>query len=188
MRDISLHLLDIIRNSVSAQAKEIDLDIFASADTGFLELTITDDGTGMDAETLLKVTNPFYTTRTTRKIGLGIPLFKASAEQAGGEFLIISEKGKGTTVKAVYAIDNVDRPPLGNISDTVTGTILSEPQLRIRLLLRSDKETFSFDTMEVKERLSGVPITQFDVLDWIKEYIEEGIGLIFGGVLNEVIS
>lgn len=188
MRDLSLHLLDIIQNSIAAHSSEIGLEINVKLQIKMLEFVITDNGSGMDKEMLLKVTSPFVTTRTTRKIGLGIPLFKASSEQSGGVFTIDSQKGKGTVVKATYGLYSIDRPPLGNISDTITGVILSDPKIRIKLLLNNETDQFKFDTQEVIDKLGEVDITEFNVLTWINEYIEEGIKLIFGGVLDEVIS
>lgn len=188
MKDISLHLLDIIQNSVTANADEIivSLEIVDSKDS--LVIKVVDNGSGMDEEFLKGVTDPFSTNRTTRKVGMGIPLFKASAEQAGGGLKICSEKGKGTEIEASFMISHIDRIPLGDIQDTIMNMIAAKPDIRYILTLKSPKEQFVFDTMEIKKILGEVPINDFAVLEWIRGYIKDGLKVIFGGVLNEIVS
>ncbi|HHV99549.1 MAG TPA: ATP-binding protein [Clostridiaceae bacterium] len=188
MKDISLHLLDIIRNSTAAGARNIKVQILADINEDELRIIIEDDGIGMDNELLERVTNPFTTTRTTRKIGMGIPLLKASAEMSSGELKIDSVKGKGTVVCATFKISHIDRPPLGDIASTMTGLIAAEPEIEFILNLNSDNGSFKFDTTEIKEKLGGVPINEIEVVYWIREFIEEGIKSIFGGVLDEIDS
>lgn len=188
MRDLSLHLMDIIQNSVTAGASAIAVTILTNSADGELLITVSDNGSGMDKEFLGKVISPFTTTRTTRKVGLGVPLFKEAAEMAGGAFEIESVKDKGTTLKATFKISHIDRLPLGDIAETMMAVMLSNPEVRWVLELKNDNEAFRFDSLEVVERLGGVPITDFEVITWMKEYIDEGIKFIFGGVLNEIIS
>lgn len=188
MRDLSLHLMDIIQNSLAAGAGCITTVLTADTKTGILIMTIEDNGCGMDSDMLMKVTDPFTTTRTTRKVGLGIPLLKAAAEMASGEFVITSEKGKGTVVKASFVIRNIDRPPLGDITDTIAGVILANPDTDFKLKLEGKSEAFEMDTAEIKQSLKEVPITEYEVLKWIREYLNEGITAIFGGVLDEIDS
>lgn len=188
MRDISLHLMDIIQNSVSAKASKIKVTITALFSKDNLIVEISDNGIGMDEEFLQKVTDPFVTTRTTRKIGLGVPLIKASAERADGNFQINSVKAQGTELKAEFKITHIDRLPLGDIAETFSSLILADPQIDYNLILKSDEQSFEFSSAEVKEKLGTVPITQYDVIAWIKEYIDEGIKITFGGVLDEIIS
>lgn len=188
MRDLSLHLLDIIQNSIAASGTRVDIVITVCSKSQELKISITDNGIGMDEEMLKRVTDPFITTRDTRKVGLGISLFKASAQQSGGYLGISSKKGFGTTLEAIFMIDNIDRPPLGDIGDTVAGVLVSNENLHLTLVLLHDDEKFVFDTGEVKKMLDGVPINEYEVLNWIKGYINEGINVTFGGVLNEINS
>lgn len=188
MRDVSLHLLDIIQNSVAAVATWVSVEINIDCDQDELRIRITDNGKGMDEEMLRHVTDPFSTTRQTRKVGLGLPLFKATAERAAGKLAVSSVLSKGTIVEAVLKISHMDRPPLGDIADTMMNVILAGPDILWELHLGNGKECFDFYTSEVKARLGDVPITQYDVLVWIKEYIDQSIKSIFGGVLDEIIS
>lgn len=188
MRDLSLHLIDIVQNSITAKAARIKIVISANKDNDELLMRIEDNGMGMDKELASRVSDPFVTTRTTRKVGLGIPLLKASAELAEGGLALSSEIGKGTTIEAWFKISSIDRIPLGDIAETVSDTIMANPNIELELILESGNGSFVFDTLNIKERLGGVPITEFEVIAWIKEYIKEGATNIFGGVLDEVIG
>lgn len=188
MRDLALHILDIIQNSTAAGAAAIDTEIRADRDTGMLEITIGDDGRGMSEELLTKVTDPFSTTRTTRRVGLGIPLFKASAEQAGGSFRITSQTGTGTVVKSSYKIEHIDRPPLGDVAGVITDIAAAYPEVEIRLVLECGGNRFVFRSGEVRKTLGEVPLAEFEVAQWLRGYIGEGIKEIFGGVLSEIVS
>lgn len=189
MRDLSLHLMDILQNSVAAKAGKITIGISTDTGNDELKITVKDNGIGMDRELLERVKDPFATSRTTRKVGLGIPLMQASAQRAAGELSIESVKGCGTTLTATFKISHIDRLPLGDVGETITGAILSDPGIVFELTLTHDcKETFNFSTEEVKSKLGEVPVTDFEVITWIKEYIDDGIKLTFGGVLNEIIS
>lgn len=188
MRDISLHLMDIMQNSTSAGAANITIEFGTSEGGGKLSMKITDDGKGMDSELLARVTDPFSTTRTTRKVGLGIPLLKASSEGAGGYFRIDSAPGKGTVVEATFETTNIDRPPLGDIAGTVTGCIIANPGIDYVMVFKKGDDNCSLDTKDIKQRLGEVPINEFAVIDWINEYLNEGISNIFGGILDEIVS
>jgi hypothetical protein len=188
MRDLSLHLLDIVQNSIHAKAKKISITIGAYTSLNILEILIVDDGCGMSAEFVTQVINPFTTTRATRKIGMGIPLLKSSAQRAEGTLDIQSLEGKGTTVRTTFKTSHMDRPPLGRLSETIIALIASNPEIRYELVLKSDDENFRLDTVEIKDRLGEVPITHYEVMTWIREYIDEGIKTIFGGVLDEINS
>jgi len=181
-------LLDIIQNSIIAKASKITISIHTEASEEKLEITVEDNGTGMAEELLSRVTSPFTTTRTTRKIGMGIPLFKASCEMASGNLEIISVEGKGTRLKASMKINHIDRLPLGDIGETAVAAIMTNPEVEYELLLGSKQGSFRFDSNEVEEKLGDVPITEYEVMTWIREYINEGVRMIFGGVLDEVIS
>lgn len=153
MREIALNILDIAENSVKAHASVVEIGVVAEGN--ILTVTIDDDGDGMDEKFLAKVTDPFTTTRTTRKVGMGIPLFKMAAEMAGGEFEISSKKGIGTSVKATFAIDNIDRAPLGNLGETVTALIFEEENVEFVVKCSVDGKEFVFDTRELKAQLQS---------------------------------
>jgi hypothetical protein len=188
MRDLSLHILDIVQNSIKADATVITVCIREIAHNKYLTLEINDNGIGMDNEFLAKVDDPFTTSRTTRKIGLGIPLLKASALKCDGKFNIYSEKNIGTKVFATFSINHIDRLPIGDITNTMVSLISANTGLRFILLLESIKGVFKLDTEEINKILKGVSINEFAVLQWLKEYIDDGLKNIFGGVLDEIDS
>ena len=181
MQDISLHVLDIIENSVRAEAAQVEIMIHADLTKNKLIFKIHDDGSGMDAETLRMAQDPFYTSKSRRKkkVGLGIPLFKQNAEQCGGHFRIESNLGRGTAIEAVFAYDSIDRMPLGNIQDTLLTSLLGHPEVDFELVLKrtsfSDDLNFNFNTREIKNELGDIPITYPDVINYISETITEGI-------------
>jgi anti-sigma regulatory factor (Ser/Thr protein kinase) len=188
MTDLSLHLMDIMQNSLTAGASCVEVGVKAQKSTDLLTLYVRDNGSGMTEETLKRVSDPFYTTRTTRKAGLGIPLFKASAEMAGGDFRIESAPGKGTTVTATYEISNIDRKPLGSVADTVTMCIMGHPGIEFHLILENEESSFVFRTEEVREQIGDVPVNDPVIIGYLKEMIEEQSRILFGGILNEIIS
>jgi len=179
--------MDIIRNSIAAQAGKISIVISADVNADELVIEVADNGTGMDEEQLGQVVSPFTTSRTTRKVGLGIPLFEASARRAQGYLTIESARGAGTDLKAHFKISHIDRPPLGDVAETIRNIVMSEPQVDIELVLKKEKTgCVRFDTQEVRQQLGEVPINRYEVLDWIRDYVEESIKTVFGGVLNEI--
>lgn len=238
MREIALHILDIMQNSTAAKADMIRVSLIASQGldkpmedlatvtasvdsatedlatgkptkdkatvdpttgkptiglaTGkasdMLVVTIEDNGWGMDKELLASVTDPFSTTRKTRRVGLGIPLMKASCGRSGGSFEIVSQKGVGTTITAVYDINNIDRPVLGDLAGVITDMAASWAKVDIRLELKCGPKQFEFSSCEAARMLGEVPLSEFLVVKWLKEYISEGINEILGGVLDEIIS
>lgn len=188
MKDLSLHLLDILQNSISALCSKITVSVNADGERDILEMEVVDNGVGMDADLLEKVTDPFSTTRTTRRVGLGLPLLMDSASMAGGTLTINSRKNIGTAVKASFKITHIDRIPLGNLAETVVAIMIANPGIEFELCLANSESHFRLNSFEIKERLGEVPIASFEVAEWIREYINEGVKLIFGGVLNEVNS
>src|SRR5215204_5089467 len=129
MREIALHLLDIAENSVAAESQNIRMDVSEDLQSDLLKVSVLDDGRGMDAKTAAQVLDPFYTTRTTRKVGLGIPLLKLAAEQAEGGLSLKSEPGKGTQLEAEFRHSNIDRMPLGDLASTFLTVLISHPQI-----------------------------------------------------------
>ncbi|CDG35017.1 histidine kinase [Acetivibrio thermocellus BC1] len=188
MRDLSLHLMDIVQNSIDAKASKISILICADKKSDLLEIEVKDNGIGMDSDFLKEVVNPFTTTRDTRRVGLGIPLLKASAKRASGELEITSEKLVGTTVKASFKISHIDRLPLGNLAQTMESLIVARPDIEYDLTLDNKKERFIFNSFEIKRRIGEVPLTHFEVLKWIGEYVNDGVKTIFGGILDEILG
>lgn len=175
MRELSLHILDIAQNSIVAEADEIRIAIIEDFVNDRLAICIKDDGKGMDKETLEKVIDPFYTTRTTRKVGLGIPMFKQAAEQCDGKFTISSNLGVGTEIVAEFKHSHIDRMPLGNMSDTLITIINSDERIDLMYTHEIDDEKFTLSTRDIKKTLGELPITNLDVLIWLRDYIKENL-------------
>ena len=180
MREIVLHLLDLAENSVSAGAHAITISVCEDLDADRLTARIEDDGRGMDEETVRKVIDPFFTSRTTRKVGLGIPLLKEAAEASNGRLEIWSKPGAGTQVEASFQHSHIDRMPLGNLSTVFLELTVAHPEIhwifRYTARLNGRQETFEFNDEPVKEILAEVPLTHPDVLAYLRETLEEGLG------------
>jgi hypothetical protein len=175
LRELALHLLDIAENSVSANARNIHIEVIENLHTDRLHMSVSDDGRGMDAETVAKVTDPFVTSRTTRKVGLGIPLLKAAAEGCKGFLTIQSEPGKGTRLDVEFEHSNIDRMPLGDIAGTFLTLLIGSPEIHWVFTYRVNETEFVFDDREIKETLDGVSMTEPAVLKFIRELMVEGI-------------
>lgn len=173
MKELSLHLLDVAQNSVAAGAEHIDLILEENAQH-LCRLAIVDDGRGMSPEFLANVTDPFITTRTTRKVGMGLPLLRMMAEQTGGKLEIESEVGVGTTVTAWFQADHIDCPPLGDMPSTVALLIQGAPEVEWTYRHTSPKGAFTLDTRELRAVLGpDVPLSEPDVTLWIQEHLHE---------------
>ncbi len=166
-------MLDLVQNSIKAGADCVAVSITESVSSDLLTISITDDGCGMDEEFLRRVTDPFTTTRTTRRVGMGIPLFKMAAEMAGGSFEISSRKGEGTSLRAVFQLSHIDRPPLGDMAGTVAAIVQSSPEMKLIYELKTDEGAFTFSTEEIKEALGDVSLSEPEVVEWIREYVRE---------------
>jgi anti-sigma regulatory factor (Ser/Thr protein kinase) len=181
MLELALHVLDILQNTVEAAATSVALTIDEDIPADTLTITVTDNGRGMDAATVARVTDPFYTTRTTRHVGLGLPLYAMAAEQAGGRLVIRSQPGIGTTVEAIFQLGHPDRQPLGHMADTLLAFLLSEraPELHYehrsrRSSLPDGDRVFEFNTADIRAELGDVPMTHPAVVGWLAEFLEEG--------------
>ncbi len=173
MKELSLNILDITENSVKAGATLTEISITESGNK--LTISIKDDGCGMSEDIVRSVVDPFYTTRTTRKVGMGVPLFKMAAEQTGGKLEIISDTGEdhGTTVTAYFYKDHLDFTPLGDVISTVTTLIQGHPDTDFLFTHLIDDKEIRLDTRELRAVLEGVPLNTYDVLEWIRGYLEE---------------
>lgn len=173
MKELSLNILDIVENSITAGASLIRIEITAESTSDKLSISIEDNGGGISEDRLQQIENPFYTTRTTRKIGLGIPLFKMAAINAGGDFRIVSQIDKGTSVHAEFSLSHIDRMPLGNITDTMHSLIVMNPDIDFVYRYRIDGDGFTLDTREFREILQGIPLNSAQVSLYIKEYLTD---------------
>lgn len=185
MRELSLNVLDIAQNSITADASLITVEVIEDTRLHTLSIDIIDNGRGMSEEQLLSVRDPFYTTRTTRKVGMGIPLFKLAAEQTGGRFSISSALGKGTAVNALFKTDSVDFTPLGDMTSTVIMLVTMNTDRDFIYRHTLDGNGFVFDTREIKQILGDVPMDSPEITAWLREYIEENITNLYGGADNK---
>ncbi len=177
MKEISLNILDIAENSVKAGASLTEILVDETADT--ITLTIKDNGSGMTDEVLKGVTDPFYTTRTTRKVGMGLPLLKLEAEQTGGSLSISSKHiddfpdSHGTTVCAVFYKNHIDCTPLGDVVASITTLIQGHPDRDFLFEHKKEGKEISFDTRELREVLEDVPLDSYEVIKWAEEFLNE---------------
>ncbi|MDH6312896.1 hypothetical protein M2137_001681 [Parabacteroides sp. PFB2-10] len=175
MNNISFHITDITANSIRAGATWIDLRLVEKP--GDRIVIVADNGCGMDAETLHQVTNPFYTTRTTRKVGLGLPFLKQNVEQTGGNFQIQSKPGEGTRITAVFRSDHIDCPPWGDLAGTIALLITGNPDVDIRFRYVADTHEFAISSQEIMEALDGIPLSHPQVSAWLTELIRENVSV-----------
>lgn len=179
MRELSLNVLDIAQNSIAAGASLTEILVKEDTVKKELLIGIYDNGKGMTEEQVNNVQDPFYTTRTTRKVGMGIPLFKMAAEQTGGSFKITSQVGAGTRVEAVFKTDSIDFTPLGDMEATIS-TIVSMNEDKDFIYIRSvDGREFKFSSAEIKKILDGVPLSEPSVIVWMEGYIRENTEELF---------
>ena len=173
MRELSLNVLDIAQNSIAAGASLTEILVKESSCDNTMLIGIYDNGKGMTEEQVRNVKDPFFTTRTTRKVGMGIPLFKLAAEQTGGSFSISSQVGVGTRVDALFKTDSIDFTPLGDIEATIA-TIVSMNEDKDFVYTRDiDGSIFTFRSADIKKILDGVPLSEPTVMNWIEGYIRE---------------
>lgn len=180
MREIALHLLDIAENSAAAESRHVFMEVHEDLQRDLLVARVTDDGRGMDAETAQNVQDPFYTTRITRNVGLGIPLLKLAAEMADGRFSLQSEPGKGTRLEAEFCHSHIDRMPLGDLSSTFLTALISHPTIHWIFVyqvtdVNGNHSDFRFDDAELKSELGDLSLTEPEVLAFVRGMIEEGI-------------
>ena len=169
MEDLSLHILDIVENSTMAGATLVMIDILEDQEKNVLQISIEDNGRGMDPEMLRKVRDPFVTTRTTRSVGLGLSLLEQAAEETGGDLKIISSRGLGTTVKATFQADHIDRKPMGDIGSTLTALIAGNPDADFVYRGYLNNEEMELDTRELRAELGpDVPMNDPAVLKFIR--------------------
>ncbi len=175
MEDISLHILDVAENGIRAGAKLLLITVNEDVKHDLLTITIQDNGRGMEPEFLERVLDPFVTTRTTRKVGLGLSLFQQSAREAEGDLVVKSELGRGTTVRVHMRHGHIDRKPMGNMVETMLSLIEGNPEVDFVYTHIKDDNKYVLDTRVLREQLEEVPITSPDVIRLIKEDLESGL-------------
>jgi DNA mismatch repair ATPase MutL len=174
MKEIVDHIIDIVNNSISAGAHNIIIDIQESVKDDYLRISIIDDGKGIDEDTIKKITDPFFTTKKDKKVGLGISLLKYHAELADGSFQITSEINKGTAITAKFKMSHIDRQPLGDIASTIILLITSHPNIHFVYTHQTDVGTFRLDTLEIKDLLEDICKNSIMRMS-LKEYINENL-------------
>lgn len=181
MRELSLHILDIIQNSITASAQMIELTIIEDIRRDLFVIIIFDNGRGIRRDRLSKVTDPFVTSRTTRRVGLGLSLFKEAARRCDGDLEIESTVGQGTKVTAYFKYSHIDRAPLGDIQETLISLIALNPEIHYRYRHIYNEKEFILDTDDIKKELGDIDINRVEVLRWIKEFLDKGLENLYGG-------
>jgi hypothetical protein len=175
MRELSLHLLDIAENSVAAGARNITITVREDLETDRLYLAVQDDGKGMDEATVARVTDPFVTSRTTRKVGLGLPLLKEAAEQCNGYLKITSTLGAGTLVEIEFQHSNIDRMPLGDLAGTFLTLLISSPEIHWCFHYQVNQDIFYLDDAPIKAELQGISLSEPTILTFLRDFVTEGV-------------
>jgi hypothetical protein len=175
MRELALHILDIAENGIAAGADLIEVAISEDRQTNRLEIAIKDNGRGIDPEHLDKLTDPFVTSRTTRRVGLGLSLFEAAARRCNGALGITSRPGQGTRVTASFERDHIDRAPLGDMAGTLTTLIAGYPDIDFAYVHRSGENEFSLDTRDLRRELDGTPLNTPAVIRHLGQSIRRAL-------------
>ena len=176
MRELSLHILDVLENALEAGATEVDLEIDEDLLADRLTITVRDNGRGMDAQTARRALDPFFTTRTTRHVGLGLPLFAAAARRCEGDLGLDSSPGRGTVVTATFRHSHLDRAPLGDIAGTLLAFLLSERSAGLHFVYhhRVNGRSIDLDTAAIRAELEDIPLSHPLVREWLRGYIAAG--------------
>ena len=177
MKELSLNILDISQNSITAGASLVEISL-TEDENGWLTLAVKDDGCGMSEETLRTVMDPFYTTRTTRKVGMGIPLLKLAAEQTGGEVRIESVSDKvcedhGTTITAIFDTGHIDMTPLGDVIEPIATLLQGHPEIDYLFIHKTPRLNVRMDTREMRAVLGDVSLAEPEILEWVRGYLSE---------------
>ena len=175
MQDLSLHILDIVENSFAAGARRVEIRLEEDLRADRMTIEIVDDGCGMDEEMVKRALDPFFTTRTTRRVGLGLPLLAEACRMSNGQLCVQSCPGGGTTVKATFQRSHIDRKPLGNMGDTLTTLIVGHPEVDLSYEHRKDGAHFSLDTREIRAELGDFPLNAPQIVTALRAAILSGL-------------
>jgi signal transduction histidine kinase len=178
MLDLSSHILDIAENSVRAGATKVEIIIREDSGNNLLTIEVNDNGKGMTKEETQKAHDPFYTTKTVRRVGLGIPLLAEATQRANGFIKLSSKQGRGTKLKAVFQLDHLDRQPLGNITSTIINLIAGNSSVDFIYKHRHNDRRFSMDTRNIRKEIGDLPINHSEILRYIRNVIIQGLGAI----------
>ncbi len=173
MNDLAMHLLDIVQNSLAAAATLIRILIAECPADNMVRMEVEDNGKGMTPQQVSRLSDPFFTSRTTRKVGLGVPLLKQMAQGAGGGLSVTSAVGMGTTLRAWFAYDHLDRPPLGDMANAVVLLVSANPQVDFEYTYRYNDKEYEFKTVEIKNALEGIPLNDVHIVKLLQEMITE---------------
>lgn len=171
MEDLSLHILDIVENSIRAEASAVKIEITEDSRENIFMIKITDNGKGMGKEMRNRMNDPFFTTKSCRRVGLGIPFLAQAAKECNGDLQISTREGEGSSITAVFQHDHIDRKPLGNIEKTMTVLIAANPEIDFILIHKKNNDSYTLDTADIKKNLDGIPINNPKVIKIIKNDI-----------------
>lgn len=174
MLELAAHILDIAENSIRAEATLIEININEDTVNDSLSIEIIDDGQGMNPEEIKKALDPFYTTKTVRRIGLGLPLLADAAQRTGGYFNLKSQEGKGTAVQASFGLNHIDRQPMGDIISTLIILIAGNSDVDFIYRHKCDNRQFELDTRIIRKEIEDIPMNNPEILKYIREVLEEG--------------
>jgi anti-sigma regulatory factor (Ser/Thr protein kinase) len=175
LEDLSLHILDIVENAIAAKASRIEVTVVEDPGKDRLGIQIKDDGIGMDEEIRQKAVDPFFTTRTTRKVGLGLPFLAQAAQEAGGTLEIESSPGDGTRVKATFQYGHIDRKPLGSMTETMVMLILGNPDVDFHYTHVKGERSYTLKSEWMKEKFHDQASMTPDAIQWLKKHLQEGL-------------
>jgi anti-sigma regulatory factor (Ser/Thr protein kinase) len=175
VRELSLHIMDIVENSVAAGATQVHIAVVEDGSRNLLRISIKDNGRGIPEHRLGQVLDPFYTTRTTRRVGLGLSLFREASRRCDGEFALQSKEGEGTEVIASFRLDHIDLAPLGDMASSMTSLIMGNPEVDFVYTHERNGRAFQVDTRELRTELDEVPITHPEVIKTIGQSIRESL-------------
>jgi len=178
MEDISLHILDIVENSIAAGANRVEIRVIEDTRKDILSVEIRDNGKGMSEEVLENAVDPFYTTRTTRRVGLGLSLLSQSAKEAEGDMTIKSKEDEGTIIYAYFKHSHIDRKPLGNMAETLIVLIAGNPAVDFLYEHKFNNRIYSIDISEIREELGDIPLSSPDVIEAIRKDIQSGLKIL----------
>jgi anti-sigma regulatory factor (Ser/Thr protein kinase) len=175
LKDLSLHILDLVENAIAAKAKKVEISIQEEPREDRLVIEIEDDGIGMDYEVSQRATDPFFTTRSSRRVGLGLSLMAQAAQEAGGSLRIESEPEKGTKVVAKFQYHHIDRKPLGDMTETMTTLLMGNPELQISYVHQRDGKSYVLTSQMLEERFKNQSRTHPELIQWLRKHLREGL-------------
>ncbi|MGI9950981.1 ATP-binding protein [Moorellaceae bacterium AZ2] len=181
MEELALHLLDLMENSLAAGADRLELRIQEDLAANRMIIELMDDGRGMEEGEIEAALDPFFTTRASRRVGLGLPLFRATARQCGGDLTLSSRPGEGTRVVATFELNHIDRPPLGNMGATIAAVLGREVPVELYYRHQRGQEVFEFSTSRLREILGDIPFNLAPVLAWVRDFVNQGLQRLHGG-------